>query len=87
MMTEEEAKTKWCPDVRLRSAGEFPAYNRVQDLGAPFPHALFPNAASCIGSACMAWRATDNAKQKSLPDGASPPVFVAAGYCGRAGKP
>jgi hypothetical protein len=55
--TEDAAKTKWCPFARLCRShnGEVfngqPVFNRTQDdnsLG-------LPDAARCIGSACMAW--------------------------------
>jgi hypothetical protein len=45
MLTETEAKTKWCPLVR---AGREAGCNRSDvDFGA---------SAYCIGNACMAWR-------------------------------
>jgi len=50
MMTESEARTKWCPFVRFKSAetGSGPAFNRQ----------TVPSGAdlNCIGSKCMAWR-------------------------------
>ena len=58
-MTEEEAKTKWCPHVRL-ACGEsnkvfpdLPVFNMVAHPKGP---GAMPNAAKCIASACMAWR-------------------------------
>lgn len=57
-MTEEEAKTKWCPFARVGVAAnpEIPPANRDVDMSVqPFGPKLFP-AAFCIGSACMAWR-------------------------------
>jgi hypothetical protein len=54
-MTEEEAKTKWCPFARYvetdSETGETasPAYNRDSIV-------IESPACLCIGSACMAWR-------------------------------
>jgi hypothetical protein len=42
-MTEEEAKTKWCPFAK-------PGDKRSMSGGT------FARDHSCIGSACMAWR-------------------------------
>lgn len=46
-MTEEEAKKKWCPFVRVDSEGN----NRSVNIG---PHTT--DLTVCVGSACMAWR-------------------------------
>lgn len=59
ILTEEEAKTKWCPETRIhevRGAGVY--VNKPITDENPHGHA---NAASvlCIGSACMAWRWRD----------------------------
>ena len=74
-MIEEEAKTKWCPFVR--QSAQAARSNRGDH----------PNASNvnCIGSACMAWRVTDDecmpVKKYSVT------VSFPAGYCGLAGKP
>jgi hypothetical protein len=47
ILTEEEAKTKWCPFARL-SIGK--------DLAAPNRGPSVEEKCRCIGSACMAWR-------------------------------
>ena len=58
MMTEEEAKTKWCPFARARGFASEAAINRPW-TGLPQDHqkADIPDGeCKCIGSACMAWR-------------------------------
>lgn len=55
MLTEDEAKTRWCPFARyaLNAGG----VNRwKQSLPEDEPHALNPVPWRCIASACMAWR-------------------------------
>jgi hypothetical protein len=51
-MTEDEAKTKWCPFARVEGPYAYgnPAINRNIDNGNPAKNS------KCIGSACMAWR-------------------------------
>lgn len=74
MLTEDEAKTKWCPYVQISAAasgsqsGEW--YNR------PHPGEKF----LCIASGCMAWR-TDNSVTASLDKHGE-----LLGYCGAFGK-
>ena len=92
MMTEKEAKQKWCPFVREEV----------------MPGEPFMGQPRCIGSACMAWRTiieTNNRQADSGPpagdgwDKAGPVTgeggFItkrqnwhrAVGYCGLAGRP
>lgn len=77
-MTEDEAKTKWCPFVRImaldpRSGGN-PSINR-HDY----------NNFNCIGSTCMAWRWIDGRwVERRLVEGSR---IEPAGYCGLAGRP
>ncbi len=52
-MTEEEAKTKWCPFVRHYNAMFQPCGNSL--AGVP-PRETPVTPFTCIASACMAWR-------------------------------
>lgn len=85
-MTEEEAKTKWCP----HSFGAMPANN---EYGAPLRD-VGPYV--CCGSACMAWRWSyrkgDLINVEIVRDmhGEKQTLKIAeggAGYCGLVGKP
>ncbi len=97
-MTEDEAKTKWCPFARVagQMGGEaqgtsFNRWTTGAAGGASDP-------AACIGSACMAWRVRhqwlDNALQE--PGWVTYPPYAFEpgpgqerddGYCGLAGAP
>jgi hypothetical protein len=76
-LTEDEAKTKWCPFARValrnKEGAVSTAFNRQENS---------KNEASavglCIGSACMAWRGL-----KADDAGG----YVGRGFCGLAGKP
>jgi len=95
-MTEEEAKTKtkWCPFTRVFIADG----NNWQEIGNRMAEAdadnefSFANESKCIGSECMAWRATDNEFLPEPDPAMTTAVHVPqkgkpAGYCGLAGKP
>lgn len=80
-MTEDEAKTKWCPFARVYEFG-----NRESAITAGV--GLMPINSNCIASQCMAWRwgapptgwlehATAEQRKTYRPHG----------FCGLAGKP
>jgi hypothetical protein len=71
-VTEEEAKTKWCPLVRSSAPDDNGASNRWARDPFDGPSNV------CIGSACMAWRWADR------PD---PLEALGFGFCGLAGAP
>ena len=94
-MTEDEAKTKWCPHVRIacglieeggKVLPDLPTFNRVALPSGP---AVFPKAATCVGSKCMAWRETSPVKASMDlgPSSGRLPATPARGYCGLSGKP
>lgn len=94
-MTEDEAKTRWCPFVRMTaSQGEWHV-NRDPSLPSS-PQDT--QAYHCIGSACMAWRTRhqwfDNAQQDPSWVSYAPYAFEPGpdqerddGFCGLAGAP
>lgn len=79
-MTEDEAKSKWCPFARglIRSGTNMVAGNRIDNIETD------PKA-TCIGADCMAWRWTDYewTGNPSMPERAG----GVNGHCGLAGKP
>jgi hypothetical protein len=81
MVTEEEAKKRWCPFVRLGLSGRLPsALNRIQDSDNSV---AVPFGARCIASECMAFRWLE-------PPGPRPPDAPERddrGYCGLSGPP
>jgi len=60
MMTEEEAKTKWCPMVRVAHATTDIAVNRASE----YSHTR------CLASECMMWQWKDKSDlQGTIPRG------------------
>jgi hypothetical protein len=78
-MTEEQAKTKWCPMVR-GGLNVYPTYGNVQEPG---PEQRNPAGARCIGSHCMMWRWTRAAEQVRVRDEIH--LSSGEGRCGLAG--
>ena len=76
-MTEDEAKTKWCPMVR---AGNEAGCNRKDATD------------KCIASDCMMWRTSctryfDKGKYYDRDETGTGQWVETGGYCGLAGKP
>jgi len=83
-MTEDEARTKWCPFARVLSSlsnGHVviaaAAGNRANGLTGG---GLNPSAARCIASDCMAWRWHDGGTSEGGRD-----LSRTFGRCGLAG--
>ena len=97
-MTEEEAKTKWCPFVRFtdETDGTYAVTNRG-DVCDRSHNQNARDLSRCIGSDCMAWRfemrICDKKTGKPIPLGQSYLKGTAElrpttnGFCGLAGKP
>lgn len=86
-MTEQEAKTKWCP--QSRTLDWVFENGRVGDelqigAGAVNRDARGEPMGRCIGSACMAWRWKNDPTGPQDPFGPEPSYD---GWCGLAGKP
>ena len=95
-MTEDEAKTKWCPHVR-DATEDLGTYNRwykwVKEMAVGGMQnkktTELDDDCTCIGSECMAWR-WDNYDGIYIYETAEDllaPVPERQGYCGLAGKP
>lgn len=75
LLSEKEAKTKWCPyamSAVRRYADSVTVVNRRIGSGKPDVDCL------CITTDCMAWRVVSVQKDNET---------VKMGYCGLAGKP
>jgi hypothetical protein len=80
-MTEDEAKTKWCPLVRVSiKTGKDLSITTNRSEWSADP-AMREPATKCVGSACMAWRwaKTENigTRHEKTTDN----------YCGAFGEP
>mgnify|MGYP001595231558 CR=1 FL=1 len=73
MMTEIEAKKRWCP-FALRPLSSGGSGNRGNDSGG-----TQVTNVNCLASGCMAWR-WDKGTQNLA-------VLMHEGYCGLAGRP
>jgi hypothetical protein len=83
-LTEEEAKTKWCPFARTPIYIDIAAASTNRNLkGGALP------SSSCIGSSCMSWRWESYASRDNptRAPGAGHSFDLTRGYCGLAGRP
>ena len=89
-MTEEEAKTKWCPMMKNH-------YVIRPDFQDDAIAEQIAGSTKCIGTACMMWRheRTEQVLTGKVLAVEAPPgyfheqaeqITVAHGYCGLAGK-
>lgn len=75
-MTEEEAKTKWCPFARVRVAYGNTVSASNRSCGSGFENEI-RNTSKCIASDCMAWRVFPITGMGRGED-------LSSGYCGLA---
>ncbi len=89
-MTEDEAKTRWCPFTRVggipASAAAGISWNRWpgEDVDTDGP-------ANCVGSACMAWRWSRDVEWQAKAEAeyrrSGRRIVPTDGYCGLASRP
>jgi len=81
ILTEAEAKTKWCPHARVIVPITEAETNEMVDTatGNRIDNGKVPKNSKCIGSSCMAWRW--RMYLQAEPDQHS------RGYCGLSGRP
>lgn len=86
ILTEEEAKTKWCPETRVHVVPDMGGVyvNKPLSESNTYGYAT-EKSVMCIGSACMAWR-WKLAREAANPIRTERSDY-AHGYCGKAGKP
>jgi len=92
LVTEEEAKTKWCPFARVATIeggrkyiAPPPVYNRVVFDGVELSADL--KSACCVASTCMAWRTEMIGGFTHMETGETHGEAPSGkGYCGLAGK-
>ena len=89
-MTEDEAKTKWCPQTRAFvvsgvSYANKPAPDENDDGRMTHEKTL------CVASACMVWRYRESPEFKAKADRAyqrdGTVMKLNEGFCGLAGQP
>lgn len=99
ILTEEEAKTKWCPETRVHVVPDMGGVyvNKPLSESNTYGYAT-EKSVMCIGSACMAWRwATNGGHYEAVAPNHHGPSFARLipgtgtlstthGYCGKAGK-
>lgn len=72
-MTEEDARTRWCPFASVASL----EHGGVGNMGVFDDNKTYAPLGHCIASGCMAWRLADMAGDEHGNQG----------FCGLAGKP
>lgn len=94
ILTEEEAKTKWCPHIRISAAicqgGDIvaaAARNRVGELPPTPEHPNDPSRFNCCASECSQWRWGPSQHYYVRVGNEKIPAEERRGYCGLAGKP
>jgi len=87
-MTEDEAKTKWCPFIQISIEG---LGSRITNNRGKVIKEDGKNNLRCIGSQCMAWRWHTRSSEHYRYDNEGEKIFAWTtddhGYCGLAGKP
>ena len=83
-MTEQEAKTKWCPMVRVTMTPQDSTWQNqaMTNRMAFVKHGL--TESRCIASDCMMWRW---GQKGAFVNGKYDDNYPVKGYCGLGGRP
>lgn len=81
MLTEEEARERWCPFYQMVGAGTATDFQYGDNRPVEIDN---DRAGYCIASDCAAWRWNEFTQE---PPHVRRPVRENGGYCGLAGKP
>lgn len=83
IVTEQEARTKWCPHARVPGMHGVQSVNRQKEATRPFS-AILPASCRCVASECMAWKwkqyHSPEEREARKPNGLA--VETPLGYCG-----
>lgn len=79
LVTEDEAKTKWCPQARVQIFNEPAPQSAPNRAWSEKEGSFVPHAAGCIASRCMFWRWSHGTGIE--------PGTPKLGYCGAGGQP
>ncbi|MCI0366686.1 MAG: hypothetical protein L0219_22715 [Phycisphaerales bacterium] len=82
MYTEDEAKAKWCPFVRVSVVSDPVALTYAHNRDDA---QMMSSGFNCIASQCMAWR--EHAVMRQVKDAHGTITGISTGFCGLAGKP
>lgn len=88
MHTEEEARTKWCPEVRINlfhvdTAKDLVSVSATSNRHPQHELMQLPTEYQCIAGSCMHWRWQYPLTVKMTEDEAK----ARRGYCGLSGEP
>lgn len=91
LLTEEQAREKWCPHVREAEYQD--AGNSIATFNRGPSEQPVRSWNTCLASDCAMWRFARKEIYSASTDGTYAPIrtesdeFETVGYCGLAGKP
>jgi len=93
MLTEQEAKDKWCPQVRFEDtesnsqpANAWTIYSSVIHEVEQYGTERNPKMCRCIASECMMWRWRISPQSANEINASGNAGAIAQGYCGLSGE-
>lgn len=86
-MTEDEAKTKWCPMVCIGATQTWEHIRGHEYSNRTTDDNEFDFSTRCIGSKCCAWRWAMSPEAVAQVNARGNAGAKPSGFCGLAGKP